>query len=85
MRDRVLRLSQPLLQIFVLVKQFLNRISFISQVNTKLLPLLRQVRHILPQLVSIQTELPELFVFVGQRLVVVLHFGHLRLQSGNHG
>ena len=81
--DAVLGLSEPLTQLFVFIEKFLDRISLICQVNTQLLTLLCQARHILAELVAIKTELPELFILVGERIIVSFQLCDLALDSGN--
>ena len=83
MIDAVLGLSEPLTQLFVFIEKFLDRIRLICQVNTELLTLLRQVRHILAQLVAVKTELPELFVLVGKCIIVTFQICDLALDGGN--
>ena len=84
MSSAVLGLTETHAKSFVLIQQFLDGVSLVSEVNAQLFALARQGLHILSKLIAIKRELPELFVLVGEALVVVLDLFDLILGGGDH-
>ena len=65
MSSVILSLPETHTQALVLIKKFLDGISFISQINGELLALISQILHVPAELVAVERELPQLFILVG--------------------
>lgn len=65
MSSVILSLPETHTQALVLIKKFLDGVSFISQINGELLALISQILHVPAELVAVERELPQLFILVG--------------------
>jgi hypothetical protein len=77
-------LSKQCAESFILVKQLLDGLGLVSQVNTELLTLLSQILEPLSKLIAIKGELTELFIATSKFIIVILHFLDFVLESSNH-
>ena len=65
MSSVILSLPETHTQALVLVKKFLDGVSFISKINRELLALISQILDVPAELVAVERELSQLFVLVG--------------------
>ena len=65
MSSVILSLPETHTQALVLIKKFLDGVSFISKINGELLALISQILHVPAELVAVERELPQLFILVG--------------------